>query len=112
MPTQRHDTPRPSIDLTQVTEATRRALYDAVVDVHFSYTPSEVQQAAEDPENHWAPDYGPDETGLTVVWALGRWFAVWRCLDESEGAPEEQRWSVVRITSDRDGPSGLSFLEV
>ncbi len=111
MPTQRHDTPRPSIDLTQVTESTRRALYDAVVDVHFSPTPAEVRQAAEDPDNHWIADYSPDDAGLTVVWALGRWFAVWRCLEEPQDAPEEQRWMVVRILPD-DGPDGLSFLEV
>ena len=111
MSTQRHDTPRPPIDLNQVTESTRRALYDAVVDVHFSYTPDEVRLAAEDPDNYWIPEYGPDEAGLTVFWALGRWFAVWRCLEEPEDAPEEQRWMVVRITPD-DGPGGLSFPEV
>ncbi len=113
MPTLVHDTPRPSIDLTQVAESTRRALYDAVIDVHFSPTPAEVRQAAEDPDNYWAPDYGPDEAGLTVFYACGRWFAVWRSLEEPEEAPEEMRWTVLRITPNvDDGPGDLTFSEV
>jgi hypothetical protein len=48
-----------------------------------------------------------------VAWALGRWFAVWRCLEEPEDAPAELQWSVVRIVSDGDHESGdLTFLEV
>ncbi len=39
MPGSGHDTPCPSLDLTQVNETTRRALYDAVVEVHFSPGP-------------------------------------------------------------------------
>jgi hypothetical protein len=107
-----HHTLRPSIDLSQVTESTRRALYDAVVEVHFSPTPDEVRQAAEDPENFWVPDYGPDEAGLTVFHAFGRWFTVWRAREEPEDAPEEQRWSVLRIVTNPDGPLGLDFPEV
>ena len=113
MLTRQHNTPRPSIDLTQVAESTRRALYDAVVDVHFSPTPAEVRQAAEDPDNFWVPDYGPDEAGLTVFYACGRWFAVWRSLEEPEDAPEEMRWTVLRIGFDGDAePGALTFSEV
>jgi hypothetical protein len=113
MPTLAHDTPRPSIDLTQVNESTRRALYEATVANYFSPTPEEVRQAAADPEDHWVPDYGPDAAGLVVVWALGRWFAVWRCLEESEEAPAELQWSVVRIVPAADGGRDkVTFLEV
>lgn len=109
MPSSRHHTPRPSLDLTQVTESTRRALYDAIVEIHFSPSEEEVQAAREDPENHWIPEYGPDEAGLTVFHVFGRWFTVWR---EPEDAPEEQRWTVLRIVTNPDGPLGLDFPEV
>jgi len=113
MPASQDDTRRPSIDLTQVTESTRRALYDAVVDVHFSPTPAEIRKAAEAPDNFWAPDYGPDEAGLSVFWIYGRWFAVWRSLEEPEDAPAEVRWTVLRIDSDPENDlGGLSFSEV
>jgi hypothetical protein len=112
MPAETNNTRRPSIDLAQVTESTRRSLYDATVANYFSPTPEEVRQAAEDPEDHWVPDYSPDEAGLTVAWALGRWFAVWRCLEEPEDAPAELQWSVVRIVHDSDGSGDLTFLEV
>ncbi|HVR98240.1 MAG TPA: hypothetical protein VMW27_16605 [Thermoanaerobaculia bacterium] len=113
MHAERKDTLRPSIDLNQVTESTRRALYDAVVEVHFSPTPAEVRRAAEDPDNHWAPDYGPDKAGLSVLWIYGRWIASWRSLEEPEEAPAEVRWTVLRISSDPEhGFGGLSFSEV
>jgi hypothetical protein len=107
-----HHTLRPSIDLSQVTESTRRALYDAVVKVHFSPTPDEVRRAAEEPDNFWVPDYGPDAAGLTILYALGRWIAVWRSLEEPADAPAELRWTVLRVSPDPDGPLGLAFLEV
>ena len=56
--------------------------------------------------------YGPNEAGLTVFHAFGRWFTVWRAREEPEDAPEEQRWSVLRIVTNPDGPLGLDFPEV
>ena len=113
MHAEHENTLRPSIDLSQVTEFTRRALYDAVVKVHFSPTLAEVQRAAKDPNNHWVPDYGPDEAGLTVFWIYGRWIAAWRSLEEPEDAPAAVRWTVLRIDSDPEhGFWGLSFSEV
>lgn len=102
---------RPSVDLSQVTESTRRALYNAVVEGHFSPTEEEVRQAAADPENHWVPDYGPDEAGLTVVWVAGRWFTLWRSLEEPEDVPAELRWTVLRIGQDPE-QDALTFSEV
>ncbi len=72
----------------------------------------EVRKAAEDPDNFWVPDYGPDEAGLSVFWIHGRWIAVWRSLEEPEDAPAEVRWTVLPIGSDpEDGFGGLTFLE-
>lgn len=45
--------------------------------------------------------------------AEGRWFVVWRCLEEPEEAPEEVRWTVLRISLDaEDGHGNLTFSEV
>ena len=54
----------PPIDLSQVTEATRRAVYDAVVAVHFNPAPGEVLAAKEAGE--WYPKYDADECGVAV----------------------------------------------
>jgi hypothetical protein len=112
MPEQENRTPTPSIDLGRVTEETRRALYDAVVAVHFTPTYDELQGAVRDPDNHWVPAYGPDEARLAVFYLYGRWVAVWRALDEPEDAPEEQRWTVLRIGPSGDGSGGVIFFEV
>lgn len=103
------------IDLTQVTESTRRELYDAVVIIHFRPTPAEVQKAAEDPENHWVPTYDPDEARLEILHWRGRWFATWKALEEGDAAPEHRRWVVLRIGKEEGGggaAGGLAFYEV
>jgi hypothetical protein len=106
------------VDLSRPTESTRRHLYELVVHVYFHPTSEEVENARQDPGNHWVPDYGPDEARLHVFYAYGRWFAVWEALEETPetaaGLPEWRRWSVVRIVEDRDPSSetGVTFLEV
>jgi hypothetical protein len=103
------------VDLSRPTETTRRHLYELVVHVYFHPTPLEVEKARQDPGNHWVPDYGPDAARLHVFYVYGRWFAVWKALEEKEaGLPEWRRWSVVRIVEDRDPSSatGVTFLEV
>ena len=77
-------TPQPAVPSTPSTEATRRELYDEVVAVHFNPSAEEVRRAAEDPENHWVPDYGPEAAGLTVFKVFGRYFAVWRSLEAKQ----------------------------
>src|SRR4029077_10464294 len=96
-------TPQPVVPST---EATRRELYDEVVAVHFNPSPEEVQRAAEDPENHWVPDYGPEAAGLAVFRVFGRFFAVWRSLEVEADQPEELRWTVLRILPASEGPDG------
>ena len=95
------------------TEETRRALYDAVVSVHFTPGAEEVQQAKEDPANHWVPEYTPEAAQLTVFKVFGRWFCVWRSLEEGEDQPEALRWTVLRIVPKPEvGPVPFEFLEV
>jgi hypothetical protein len=109
-------TPQPVVPSIPSTEATRRELYDEVVATHFNPSPEEVQRAAEDPENHWVPDYGPEAAGLAVFKVFGRWVAVWRSLEVGEDQPEALRWTVLRIVREPQGPDGgpapLQFLEV
>jgi hypothetical protein len=95
---------RPPLDLSRYTEDTRAALYNAVVAIHWEFTP-------EHPEDS-TPDYSPDEAGLQVVYILGRWFAVWRMLEEPEDIPLSQRWNVLAIDTAPDSPHGLSFTAV
>ena len=106
------------VDLSRPTEFTRRVLFELVVHVYFQPTSLEVEQARQDPGNHWVPDYGPDAARLHVVYVYGRWLATWQALEETSetaaGLPEWRRWSVVRIVEDRDpaNPTGVTFLEV
>ena len=57
------------VDLSRPTESTRRVLFELVVHVYFHPTPLEVEQARQDPGNHWVPDYAPDEARLQVFYA-------------------------------------------
>ena len=99
-------------------EAIRRELYDAVVTVHFQPSPEEVQRAKEDPDNHWVPDYTPEQAGLTVHRFCGRWIAVWRSLEveeeEASHGSEALLWTVLRIVPDPEGGAtpAVQFLEI
>jgi hypothetical protein len=86
------------LDLSRFIEATRRAVYDAVVSIHFA-----------DPD-HPAP-YSPEEAGLLVFYVFGRWFATWLRLDEPAELPEHKRRELLRIQPDPRWPLGLAFYE-
>ena len=92
------------LDTAPVTEALRRRLYDAAVELAFA--PSTTDQDEE------LPGYTPEQCGFTVVYALGRWFAVWYDLDANEAdlAPAV-RWQVMRIDADPSRPEGIHFSE-
>jgi hypothetical protein len=115
MPSHSDRTPK-GVDLSRPTESTRRHLYELVVRVHFNPSPEEVEQAAQDPGNHWVPDYGPEQACLNVFFLHGRWFAVWEALEEKDAdtLPPWRRWMMVRIVEDPDPSSetGVTFLEV
>ena len=95
----------PDLDQAPYSEALRRALYDAVVRIQFPAEP--------EPEET-VPTYSPDDGQLTVFYAWGRWFAVWRDLDcEDEGhLPFYRRWGLLRLQSDPSRPEGIMLREV
>jgi hypothetical protein len=97
-------------DLTRTTEATRRALYEIVKQVHFSPAPGEVLAAKEAGE--WYPVHDADESELAVVFLAGRWFAYWRCWDALDDAPDDQHWQVLRLVADLSRPLGVEMYEV
>lgn len=98
--------PTPGLDLETYSEATRRALYDIVVAVHFT-APAEV--AAGD----CYPDYTPDQAGLVVDFVRARWLAGWCRLEETDSdLPESRRQALVRIQADPEAPYGVAFYEV
>jgi hypothetical protein len=94
----------PPLDLASFSEGTRQALHAAVVATHWNTPP-------EHPDD-FVPDYSPDEAELQVVFLLGRWWAVWRMLEEPEDVPPSQRWEVLRVESDPTAPYGVSFTGV
>jgi hypothetical protein len=98
------------IDLTRYSEATRRAIYDAVVAIHFSATAEEVREAVRQEE--WIETHTAEQSGVVVNHLYGRWFVVWRMLDEPADAPEKQRWEVVTVHEDSGKPYGIGFSEV
>ena len=99
--------PVPSgLDLETYAEATRRALYDIVVAVHFT-APAEPSPA------DWFPDYSPDQAGLTVDFSRGRWLAAWSRLEEAgSDLPEDRRQALLRIQAAPEAPYGVAFYEL
>lgn len=98
-----------SIDNAPYSEGLRRILYDAVVRTLFAPSPLKDQLLAED-----VPTYSPEDAGLVVFWAWGRWFAVWYDLDteDEQQLPLSRKWQVVRIQSDPTTPDGIQLHEV
>jgi hypothetical protein len=60
----------------------------------------------------FVPQYTPEEAGLQVAFLLGRWYAVWRQLEEPEDVPPSQRYEVLRIEADPSSRFGVSFTGV
>jgi hypothetical protein len=103
--------PPPPIDLSRTTEATRRQIYDAIVQIHFTVAPGEILAAKRAEE--WYQKHTADECGVTVLYILGRWIAYWRVWEEvEEDAPESHQWEVVRVESHPSAPYGIDFSEV
>ena len=89
-------------DLSRYTEATRRALYDAVV-LHL-WTPTAP--------GDYVPPYTPDACGLTVMYTHGRWIALYLDLEEPADAPPDQRAVMSRILRAPDRPFGIQLSEI
>jgi hypothetical protein len=107
------DNPIPQrIDLSTYTEATRRAVYDAVVAIHFSPTPEDIEAAETDPENHFVITYSPDAAGLKVYHELGRWLVTWTRLEMARDVPEEFRRELLIVEEVPGAPFGILLYEI
>ena len=102
------DRPQSTLDLSRYSEATRRALYDRIVEIQF--TPEDAT-SGKDPEDDWIPTQTPDEAGLTVFYLFGRWFAFWLDVPEP-GLPEWRLTEMVRIQPALGAPDGIMLHEV
>jgi hypothetical protein len=91
-------------DLSRYSDDLRDAIYEAVVAVHWDAPP-------EHPDD-FVPAYTPEDAGLQVVYFLGRWFAVWRQLEEPHDIPPAQRWEILRVEANPSSRFGLSFTGV
>jgi hypothetical protein len=100
----------PRIDLARFTEATRRAIWDALAASCFGATAEEARMA--EAAGDWVEVHSAEEAGLSVFSAWGRWLAVWRVLDEPAGAPERFLYDVVSLHEDPGRPGGLGLSEV
>jgi hypothetical protein len=96
------------LDLSRYSEATRRALYDRIVEMQF--TPEDLANS-KNPEDVWTPTQTPDEAGLTVFYLFGRWFAFWRDVPEP-GLPEWRLTEMVRIQPAPGVPDGILLYEI
>jgi len=93
-------TSRPPIDLSRVTERTRRQVYDTVAAVFFD-------------REDTSRTYSPEEAGLAIYHFAGRWFAVWLDLDADADLPEDVRRQVLRIRKPEQGertPGGFGLV--
>lgn len=94
----------PDLDLAPYSEELRRVLYDKVARIVLA------------PEMRDPGVVYPDAEDLIVFYAWGRWFAVWKDLDEEaeeEGpVPPSRVWQVVRVSSDPKQPNGIMLHEV
>jgi hypothetical protein len=100
----------PPLDLETYSEATRRALYDLVVAVHFTPPPD---RTAGDDSPDWYPDYTPDQADLAIHFWNARWLASWTRLEElASDLPADRRRALVRIQAAPEARHGVAFYEV
>jgi len=100
------------LDLSTYTEATRRAVYDAVVAIYFSPSPEEIAASEADPENHFVITYSPDAAGLKIYHELGRWLVTWLRLEMPADLPEELRRELLTVEEVPGAPFGIMLYEI
>lgn len=91
------------LDLRSESEEARQALYDLVVRDNFTPQPDQ------DPDDAWVPPYTPEQAGLAVYRAHGRWFVTWMKLEEPEDLPEAERRELLVLTEAPDEPGRLVY---
>ena len=82
------------LDLDRFSETLRRRLYDRVAQIQFSPPDSTPT---------------PDEAGLQIVWAWGRWLALWMDPEEPPTVPASLRFHVVRIGVSHENPADIEL---
>lgn len=97
------------LDLSRYTESTRRHLYDLVVAIQF--TPPHPDELDDLDDVQLVPTLSPDDAGLTVFYAFGRWFAAWEHVNQPDLVPD-QRLELVRIEHDPLTPDGILLYEL
>jgi hypothetical protein len=100
----------PRLDLSRYSEATRRAIWEALAASCFGATAAAAREA--EAADDWVETHSAEEAGLVVFYLLGRWLAWWRVLDETAEAPERFRYDVVSVHEDPGRPCGLGLSEV
>lgn len=86
-----------TLDLTHFSEEVRRKLYDHISETHFARPDSR---------------HTPDQAGLQVFYAAGRWFASWIDLDEPATLPDRLRVRIARIALGAEGRAAVELHEV
>ena len=85
----------------------RRTVYALVVKDYFT-----ARGVDDEPGEVWLPPYTPEQAGLEVWKAWGRWFAVWRKLEVADDAPEDQQWELLVLEEDALLRGTLVYREV
>jgi hypothetical protein len=98
------------IDLSTATEATRRAVYDAVVAIYFSPTPEASPPSAL--TRRLTPSSPTRRTRLKVYKEHGNWYVTWMRLEFPEEIPGEFRRELFQVEEEPSARFGIALLEV
>ena len=90
------------LNLSHYTEAIRREVYDRVAAMVWT---------KESPDDH-IPSFTPDQAGLMVFYAFGRWFATWSDVETSGPGVVERRTELVLVQEDTVNRFGIILAEV
>ena len=91
-------------DLTIYSEATRQAIYRAMV--QDSFTRQRIDDEWHD------PPCTADEAELQVLFLFGRWLVTYRDREAPDSAPEHERRYLLLVEPDPGMPEGFSFREI
>jgi hypothetical protein len=91
------------LDLRSNSEETRKVLHELVVRDNFTH------QTQIPDDDQWVPSYTPEQAGLEVFYAHGRWFATWLKLEEPKDRPEALRRELLVLTEAPGEPGRLIY---
>lgn len=90
------------LNLSYYTETLRREVYDRVVSMVWT------KEAPDD----YVPSVSPDQAGLMVFYAFGRWFATWSHVETTGPGTAERRVELVRVQETTSNRFGIILAEV